>query len=703
MATTKTNADADLREGITLAIESLKIPSNNPRGSLARWRNLIARLLDMYEQKRNMQDLDLALSAADEALKVPNETDPELSALLWRVLRLLQATNQPVDAIHQYDINSLMGSWGNMLFNRYERLRDGRDLTEAIRFADEVVHTTPIDHPERAARLSSLSDMLMAKHELGKSMNDLDEAIKTARDAVAATSKSDTHLAGRKSNLGVLLMNKYRLTDDTEALKECTKCAKGALESTSEDEPGYASLLNNLMIILSSRQEDMGDLAETISRARKVSHSHYPLSPTFHNTLGNVLLKSYERTGNVEDLDEAISNVYSSIKASHEDHPDLAGRYSNLSSMFLRRYECKSEKKDLEEASLQARHAIAMTLKEHPALPGRLGNLSNILLRLFEHTREIKFLDEAIAIARTALNLALKPHGDLARLISDKRDTSLVREPPDNTRDAQRSTSKKNESFSTADEYHPEVANSLSNLGGLLFRKSLRPGNEPILDEAIEKTRTALRLSSPHDETSIRIQNNLGGMLLRKFKMTRDMNDLESAIDIATAAVNSTPIGHTERPSRLSSLSNMLWARYNHTKEDKDLNNAISQARQVVELLARRPNDALNGDLIRQLSNLSAMLLQRYDKTGDDRDLNEAISRTRNTINRIKDYQPHHVPQPGSSPSFILRQKITSMLKRMNLVEVVSTDLAIQFQNLSHMLLKKIPEDERPARFERGN
>ncbi|KAI1111211.1 hypothetical protein F5Y14DRAFT_426173 [Nemania sp. NC0429] len=550
-----------------------------------------------------------------------------------RALDLLSETSDPNDNYCKDYANNLTSRLGSMLFDRYERLGEVKDLTDAISLTSEVIKTAR--QPERSALSSSLSDMLHRQYELEGNREYLDRAVKTARQAIISTLVSDPDLPRRRSNLSVILMSVYRLTGHDQTLEEAISYAKTALESTTQDQPQYVGFLNNLMILSLScvkDKEDLRDMNKTISLAREVIRSKPKgnLDPTIINTLGGVLLEIYARTRNMEALDEAISYTRKSIEASNP--ADVAARRATLSNMLLKAYEHKTEKAYLEEAMSQAHMAVEMTPLGHRDLPSRLGNLGNILIRQYEQTGDVQYLEQAVSNAKMAVDLTLEHHSDLAQRINSRSNISPEQEHPHDVGGAQDPASKEPKSSAMAIKFHPEAANLLNNFGNMLLKKYSRFGEAPVLDEAIEKTSAALTLVPPDSATYIQILHNLGGMWFSQFDRTGKRGYLEKSIAAATKTVKSAPGNHPELPGRLSSLSNMLYRRYELGKKIEDLNSSVEMSEAAIRSPIWNRAD--------QLKLLSIVLAERAEQMNRPADLDRAISMAEDSVRHTAEDSP---------------------------------------------------------------
>ena len=265
---------------------------------------------------------------------------------------------------------------------QYEMTGSTEDLEAAILQAEIAVSTTPEDHPDRAARLSSLGSMLFRRYERIGNMEDLEAAILQTEIAVTATPGNHPGKAARLSNLGSMLFCQYERTGNIKDLEVAILQAKTALSTTPEDHPDRAARLSNLK---------------------------------------SMLFRQYERTGSMEDLEVAISQAKKAVYAAPEGHPDRAARLSNLGSMLFRRYERIGNMEDLEAAILQMEIAVTATPGDYPGKAARLSNLGSMLFRHYERTGNMGDLEVAILQAKTALSTTPEDHPDQVEWRSNLR------------------------------------------------------------------------------------------------------------------------------------------------------------------------------------------------------------------------------------------------------------------------------------------
>jgi tetratricopeptide (TPR) repeat protein len=109
-------------------------------------------------------------------------------------------------------------SYGSTVEHNWTRNMD--DLERAITYAQEALAATPLDHPDRAGRLSELYASLVDRYNQAGSMSDLEQALTHAQDALAATPDDYPNRASRLNNLSICFESRYRRTGSISDLKQ---------------------------------------------------------------------------------------------------------------------------------------------------------------------------------------------------------------------------------------------------------------------------------------------------------------------------------------------------------------------------------------------------------------------------------------------------------------------------------------------------
>jgi tetratricopeptide (TPR) repeat protein len=212
----------DLDEAIAVHHEAIAVgteQATEPEGLATAFQGLAVELLQRYQAKQVMRDLDAAIEVGRQGVARATEAEP--------------------------------GSLHNlcyMLTLRSRAIRSATDLSDAIRVGEEAVAAAPVGHPERPAVLNSLS--------IAWQFRDLDTAITFAREAVAASPDRDTYdvrKATRMANLAQMLAARFHAGGRSEDIDEAIDLLDRSLELTPRNHPKRAELLPQLAVHLSQR------------------------------------------------------------------------------------------------------------------------------------------------------------------------------------------------------------------------------------------------------------------------------------------------------------------------------------------------------------------------------------------------------------------------------------------------------------------
>lgn len=297
----------------------------------------------------------------------------------------------------------------------------------------------------------------------------------------------------------------------------------------------------------------MDDLETTIRLKRAaVDTADHPHDRYFHlDDLGDLLYKSFLRTGSISDLDESKRAKKASVDAL---------------------------KDDLEEAIRTEHNAVNATPENHPDRTLHLHNLGNRLHKLFRRTKAISDLEEAIRIGQAAVDAtpenSAERAGRLANLGVRLRDRFDRTGSMD---DLEKSIRIVQATVDATPESHPCRAIRLHSLGNGLHALFLVTRSMDDLGKAIRIGQAAVDaakdFSGPSDQGLC--LSGLGGMFLSQYRETGSADDLDKAILSGQAAINTTPEDHPDRALRLTNLGNLLWDRFHRNQSMEDVHEAF--------------------------------------------------------------------------------------------------------------------------------
>ncbi|CAG7990217.1 unnamed protein product, partial [Penicillium salamii] len=285
--------------------------------------NLSNRLSSRYERAGNLDDLEAAISRAQDAA---------------------QAT--PVD--HPNRARPLT-TLSNCLSRRYERTGNLDDLEAAIRRAQDAVQATPLDHPNYATCLTILSNRLSSRYKRTGNLEDLEAAISLCQDAVQVTPVDHPGYAIVLNNLSNSLCSRYERTGNIDDLEAAISRAQGALSSNIaipsirviaarrllrilkkhgrwDHASSIAEITTDLLPLLCSRHLSRKDQQYAITQTAGLAadictifhHQNKPNQALQHLEFGRGLILGY------------LIDSRSDVDQLHKDHPRLATKYDDV-------------------------------------------------------------------------------------------------------------------------------------------------------------------------------------------------------------------------------------------------------------------------------------------------------------------------------------------------------------------------------------
>ena len=184
-----------------------------------------------------------------------------------------------------------------------------------------------------------------------------------------------------------------------------------------------------------------------------------------------------------------------------------------------------------------------------------------------------------------------------------------------------------------------------------LFRAYQLSGQLPLLVQAVDAFRDALRATPEDDPGRGGYLSNLGTALRTLFERTGDLGMLTEAVDIGRQAVRATPEGHSDRAACLSNLGNALQTLFERTGDLDALTEAAEVGRQAVRDI---PED--HPDRASCINNLGHTLRTLFERTGDLAALTEAVDTARQAVRATPEDQPDRVARRLNNLSLALRE-----------------------------------------------
>ncbi|KAF8454690.1 CHAT domain-containing protein [Kalaharituber pfeilii] len=392
----------DLKIGIARATEAVTLgPGHYDRHK--HLSNLAMILIHSYRATQLDPELDLALSCAEESLKLTPEKNSRRVGGLVALATGMEA--------------------------KYFSTLNLDDLQRAILAMEEAVLLTPncaVRQPNVAYLLGGL---LNWRYEHTRSLADLDAAAAILKEVIDGNADIPTKSVIRARCFQALASsyaNRATSTGKTADFDSAVDNAELAVRASLEDLPLHASCLLDLSVHLNSRYEatmDIADLEGAIARAQEAisatpaGQRSLPIYAKCIGHLAGFLQARHKRMGNPEDLERAMT--LGTDAANPSGPVDGYLRFcllSNLATMMRDKYFTKSGTlSDLEAAIGKAKQAIeSVPNLNHPDAAAVLNNLAVMqghyaALMLNDATpgsdAELKNLEEAITNAQNSVDV----------------------------------------------------------------------------------------------------------------------------------------------------------------------------------------------------------------------------------------------------------------------------------------------------------
>lgn len=165
-----------------------------------------------------------------------------------------------------------------------------------------------------------------------------------------------------------------------------------------------------------------GDLLQAIKwshHAIEQAPANSPNLPAKLSNLGNLLLDSFERTGDISELDKAIYFCQQAVDLTHEGVPNRSNFLNNLGVALRVDYFHTQEKETLDKVIKYHKQALAESLPWSSNIPKILANWSIGLHYRFRRENNIADLDQAIQAIETSIDLITTQDPGYSSLLFD--------------------------------------------------------------------------------------------------------------------------------------------------------------------------------------------------------------------------------------------------------------------------------------------
>ncbi|MEV0033932.1 CHAT domain-containing tetratricopeptide repeat protein [Nocardia sp. NPDC050793] len=548
---------------------------------------------------------------------------------------------------------------------------DSSEFAEAVELWERILSATPIDHPNRAARLNSMGGLMLTRSEQTESEEDFLRAHKLFEEAISTLPPDDPQRAFIRNNLGVALHDKFERTGSPADLELAIESLREAETVLALDDPFRARVVPNLVDALDARfllLGDQRDLDAAIEFRRELIDRTDPGDPDRYRQLGNLGASLNRRSiisGSSADLDEAI-DLLSTVMANSTPDPRAASRsalLNDLGAALATRARRIDAPRDLDRAIALFEEAAASA---DFGQPQTLCNIGEARIDRFLNRGEIDDIDTAVRAFQDAFALNPDPlwHASIGLSIAlwhryerlgaiddlnasiDLLDARLDSLPGDNSPpveelanlgtiltarfehlgtvpDLDRAIRIDRQAETLARVGHPARPNVLNGLGIALRVRHRRLAVRSDLDEAIRYLIEAVSLGTGFLKGQI--LHNLATAHVSRFKVTGEIADLDDSIRGYREALRS--VADRDRPGILSSLGQGLGDRFEHLGNPEDLDAALAASAAAV---AEVPED--HPERSRFLNHLGNLFEIRFERLRDLADADAAVLRHREAV-----------------------------------------------------------------------
>ncbi|KAH8145260.1 uncharacterized protein LAJ45_10697 [Morchella importuna] len=418
------------------------------------------------------------------------------------------------------------------LLTRYYRLRDIKDLNNAVEPAEIAMAATEREDKEYANRVGLFAHVLHTRYERLGERADLDRSIELWELAVEATEGEDQRTARTNMSQSLYLRHKHE-SGGVVDLERALLLAQQAFEGMEKGEQEYAGRLLNLANCYTGRFR-------------------------LHGTKG--------------DIDTGISRMRQALEASAEEgsSANRPGIMGNLSAQLLLRWQTFRESKDITECIEYAERSLKETSDRSPHFAERLLNLAAML----DNRGRPEDLERAVRLARVALNGIPQGH----RIEAGTRAVlaRYVQKLYSGAEGLNAAVEAGEKAVAAAEAGHPDRAPIFGNLAATYRERYERLGNVLDLHRAVETGYVAAAHCKESTAMKGRFLSELSESLSTRFRRIGGKDDMAMAVKTAREALDCTPVNHQERAERLIELCQRFVERFKAEGVEEDLLNAIT-------------------------------------------------------------------------------------------------------------------------------
>ncbi|KAF9062539.1 CHAT domain-containing protein [Rhodocollybia butyracea] len=311
------------------------------------------------------------------------------------------------------------------MFLRSPNLGNLKDIVESIQLDREALRLRPVDDPDPAYPLNSLSQDLRSRYRVTGHIEDLEESIQLDQKALSLRPEGHPKRSSSLKHLSSGLRNRFRQTGHLEDLDRCIELDREALLLRPMGHREHASSLHHLSSGLNSRFQ-LRDRLEDLEKSIQLAQEALLLRPVGHlehasalNALSVGLRKRFWRTGHIEDFDKSIQLNEKALQISPVGHLYRASALNNLSVGLRSRFKLTGHLKDLEKCIQLDRQALLLYPEGHPNHASSLNQLSNHLWDRFQETSHQEDLTECLLSTKEAAHDICSPVSDCLKAVKN--------------------------------------------------------------------------------------------------------------------------------------------------------------------------------------------------------------------------------------------------------------------------------------------
>ncbi|MBV7698492.1 CHAT domain-containing protein [Streptomyces sp. TRM70350] len=299
-------------------------------------------------------------------------------------------------------------------------------------------------------------------------------------------------------------------------------------------------------------------------------------------TLGNVLTRRYEYTGNAADLDRAYVVTVRAAEVTAADDPHFLKCCSGFGHVAIRMYQRTGDLGTLDLAINALRQAAYRAPDDNPHRAAYLTNLSSALNSQYRHIGLDEARNEALEACYEAVRITPRGHPDLpSRLINL---ASAVINHPDAAEGDDRAVDLLRDALSLTPDGHPDRPDCLHLLAGVLRARFGRKGDAKDLTEAVEAGRSSVGAGA----TVYYLRPNRLAGFARSLQAYADHFSAPEALTEAVEALGEAmallPEDHPDRTGTLITLGFVLWKRFRTGKDPADRAQALHAMREAASV-----------------------------------------------------------------------------------------------------------------------